>query len=99
MSAFFDLISNNKLISSLTAAAILGLIAWIWRWRKDRRDVNAIYDFLGTSKSQTEFTFRSTEAIASHTGIDEGRVALLCAHHRKRIQRNEKEKQSWRLVE
>lgn len=61
------------------------------------RTLRAIYQFLLTSKAGTAFTFRSTEAISSHTKISEERVADLCSNHPK-IRRNEKEKQSWTLV-
>jgi len=96
MSAMIDLISNNALISSLVAAAILGLIAWAWKARRDYSDKQAIYSFLLASKTEGKFTFRSTEAIASHTHLSEERVAALCAQD-PRIRRNEKEKQSWTL--
>lgn len=97
MNAFLEIVSNNALVSALVAAAVLGAIAWIWKWWHDRRDSEAIYNFLFASKDETNFTFRSTEAIASHTKLSEDRVVALCARHPK-IRRNEKEKQSWALV-
>jgi hypothetical protein len=96
MSTIINFISNNALISSLIAAAIIGAVTWIWKLERDRKDSNAIYQFLLDSKSSGGFIFRSTHAIASHTKLTEERVAMLCARHPK-IHRNEKEKQSWRL--
>jgi hypothetical protein len=61
-------------------------------------DSGKISVFLRKSKRDGKYTFRSTEAISSNTVIEETKVAKLCARD-KRFKRNEKEKQSWRLVE
>lgn len=91
-------ISNNPLVAALAAAAIIGLFGWAWRAWHNRKDSKAIYDFLVTSKSGTSYSFRSTEAISSHTKIPEERAAMLCSRH-PNIRRNEMEKQSWALVD
>ena len=93
-----DFISNNALVSALVAAAIIASATGAWKWWHDRKDSEAIYKYLLSSKSATDWKFRSTEAISSHTKIPENRVAKLCSKHPK-IRRNEKEKQSWTLVE
>jgi hypothetical protein len=94
----FTFITTNSLASTIVGAAILGGIAWAVRAHRNRKDSEAIYRFLLSSKTATDFTFRSTEAIASHTRLSEERVAVLCARH-PNIRRNSKEKQSWLLVE
>lgn len=93
-----DFVSNNALGSAITATAVFALIGGIWKWRRDRKDSEIIYNFLLDSRSTTGYTFRSTEAISSHTKIAENRVAKLCSKHPK-IRRNEKEKQSWTLLD
>ncbi|GHH61593.1 hypothetical protein [[Pseudomonas] boreopolis] len=98
MNKLLNFISSNALASSLTAAAILGGLAWVAKAKEDRRDSQKIYKFLLDSKENTGFTFRTTEAISSHTGLSESRVALLCADH-PNIRRNEKQLQSWTLAE
>ena len=98
MTTVLNFISNNALVSSLAVAAILGVVAWAYKSHKDRRDSESIYKFLLASKSGTEFTYRSTAAIASHTRLSENRVADLCSSHPK-IRRNEKQLQSWTLTE
>lgn len=90
-------ISNNNLASALAVAVILAIVGGAWKWTVDSRDSKKIYDFLFESKSNTDFSFRSTEAISSHTNISESRVANLCSRHPKII-RNQKEKQSWRII-
>jgi len=98
MEKFLQLVANNALISSLIAAAILGLAGWGGKAWRDKRDGDKILGFLRSSKNTTGYGFRSTEAIAANTNIPESRVATICSHHRD-IRRNEKEKQSWTLVE
>lgn len=97
MSAMLEFISNNPLVSTLIAAAVVGIVGGGWKRWHDRNDSQTIYNFLLSSKTGTDFIFRSTEAISSHTKIPEKRVADLCTRHPK-IRRNEKEKQSWTLV-
>lgn len=61
------------------------------------RDSGAIHEFLLQSKKEGRFEFRSTEAIASHTKLTQGRVEELCASH-PNIKRNEKDRQTWHLT-
>ncbi|WP_218081240.1 hypothetical protein [Anthocerotibacter panamensis] len=98
MNRLMDFISNNALASTLAGAAIVGGIGWLVKAHRDRRDSAIIYEFLASSNSGTGWTFRSTEAIASHTNLSESRVASLCSSHPK-IRRNEKQLQSWTLTE
>lgn len=95
---FVDFISNNALASTLAGAAILGVLGWAAKAYRDGRDSATIYNFLASSQLGTDWDFRSTEAIASHTNLSESRVASLCAVHPK-IRRNEKQLQSWALAE
>jgi prenyltransferase beta subunit len=89
---------NSNLASALVAAVVLAVAGAVWKWWRDRRDRKKIYEFMIGSRSSTGFAFRTTQAISSHTRIPEKRVAELCGKHPK-IRRNEKEKQSWTLVE
>jgi len=98
MNVFFEFVTNNALISTLVAAVIVAVVVRFSNASRDHKDSEAIYNFLAASKAQSNFAFRSTEAIASHTKIHEERVAILCARHPK-IRRNEKERQSWTLTQ
>jgi hypothetical protein len=69
MNEAFQSISNNNLTSALVAAAILAIVGGVWKWTRDRRDSKKIFDFMRKSKAETNFTFRSTGAISSHTKI------------------------------
>jgi hypothetical protein len=98
MKAVLDFISNNNLASALIAALVAAAAGGVWKWWHDCRDSKKIYDVMANSRSSTGFTFRSTQAISSGIKIPETRVEKLCSKHPK-IRRNEKEKQSWTLVE
>jgi hypothetical protein len=96
MSEIWKFISQNALVSTIAGAAVLGIVGWLWKIYRDRRDSRTIYDFLLMSASKTDWGFRTTHAISSATKISEERVAELCSKH-SRIRRNEQELQSWRL--
>ena len=91
------IITDNPLASAIVAGIILAGIFWLIKEVKDKKDSQAIYQFLLGSKEKTEYTFRSTAAISSATRIPESRVADLCSRNKK-IKRNELEKQSWKIV-
>ena len=93
-----DFVSNNQLISSVFGTALVGLIAWLWKINVDRMGRNRIYEYLLKSSSSSDWTFRSTHAIAAATKLTEERVEVLCIQHPK-IKRNEMEKQTWRLAD
>lgn len=96
--AFFEFISNNQLVAGLVVFALSAIFVWIVKCWQDYRDSKKLYEFLRQSRSNTTFTFRSTESISATTKIPEARVAELCSRHPK-IKRNEKKKQSWQLTE
>lgn len=98
MNQLIDLTTNNALLSGLILATIVGITHWLWRSHQDRRDSDAILNFLTASQAETPHTFRSTETISSKTKLTQSRVEALCIKHKK-IQRNSKEKQSWKLIE
>jgi hypothetical protein len=97
MSAFADLIGSKEFLAALAVLAVGGVFTAAIKWYRDNRDGKKIYTFLLQSKTGTEWTFRSTQAISSHTKISESRVEAICSKHPK-IKRNEKEKQSWKLT-
>lgn len=98
MNEYLQFIIDNSLASALGAAAICAVLGGVWRLIFDLRDSKKILDFMRRSKAETDFNFRSTEAISSHVKLSEVRVADLCSKHPK-IKRNEKEKQSWQIVD
>ena len=76
---------------------IAGALVWLFKWFQDKRDRDKIYKFLRRSAKERGWVFRTTHAISSGTKIPENRVSKLC-NRDKRIKRNEKEKESWRLI-
>lgn len=98
MNEALALISSNSLVSALVAAAVLAIFGGCLKWYRDYTDSNKILDFMRKSKSETKYTFRSSEAISSYTKLTQSRVEDLCSKH-PMIMRNENQKQSWRMVE
>ncbi len=98
ISSFDSLGANAKEIAAgvAIAVAIAGLFLWLIQWVKDRRDTDKIYKFLLRSSKERGWAFRTTRAISSATNIPTERVSGLCGRD-KRIRRNEKEKESWRI--
>lgn len=93
--------TNNiaiAIIAAVVSAAILWAIGRFFIWLRDEHDSKKIYEFLRRSAIDTRYQFRSTHAISSGTKIPEIRVSGLCSKHKK-ICRNGKEKQSWRLAD
>ena len=92
----WKLLTENALVSSIVAAAVIAGAAWAWQAFRNSRDSRAICKFLADSGTKGVWTFRTTHAISAETKIAEERVAALCSRHPK-IRRNEKELQSWRI--
>jgi hypothetical protein len=91
--------SNIKELAAGVAIVVFvaGTVAWLFKWFQDKRDREKIYKFLRRSVKEKGWAFRTTHAISSSTKIPEHRVSKLCRRD-KRIKRNEKEKESWRLI-
>ena len=100
ISGFVDFVGNNfKEIGAGVAiiVAIAGALVWLFKWFQDKRDSDKIYKFLRRSAKERGWAFRTTHAISSATKIPKNRVSELCSRD-KRIKRNDKEKESWRLI-
>ncbi len=91
--------NNIKEIASAVAiiVAIAGALVWLFKWYRDKRDSDKVYKFLRRSEKERGWAFRTTHAISSATKIPKNRVSELCSRD-KRIKRNEKEKESWRII-
>ena len=100
INGFVDFFGNNlQEIAAGVAITVVsaGIVLWLIQWFKDRRDTDKIARFLLRSSKERGWAFRTTRAISAATKIPAERVSKLCGRD-KRIRRNEKEKESWRLV-
>ena len=84
----------SAVVAAVAAAALIAAARLAWRAVTDARDGGKIVRFLARSQER----FRTTHAIASNVRLSEGRVEALCFKH-PRIRRNERELQSWTLVD
>ncbi len=83
----------NGIVQSVLAAIIFAALVWGFKKMHFWLDERKICAFIKNSKA----TFRSTEAIVSHTNMEVSRVQLVCSRS-KRIRRNTREKESWCLA-
>ncbi len=100
ISGFVDFVSNNftEIATGVVIiVAIAGALVWLFKWLRDKRDSDKICKFLRRSSKERGWAFRTTHAISSATKLPENRVSELCRRD-KRIKRNDKEKESWRLI-
>ncbi len=100
INGFVGFLGNNFKETAAGVAiivAIAGALVWVFKWFQDKRDRDKIYKFLRRSAKERGWAFRTTQSISSATKIPGNRVSKLC-NRDKRIKRNEKEKESWRLI-
>ena len=97
MTSVINYIMDNPYWSAMLAGLTLIMIDGIVIFISNFRDKRKIYKYLLNSKKETEYKFRTTEAISSDTNISRYRVEKLCSSHPK-IKRNEKDKESWQLI-
>jgi hypothetical protein len=79
---------------AVVVAVVLGTKSIVHRVLTFKMDESAIVNFMAESSGEDEF--HSSEAISNATGMRPGRVRLVCTKSRL-IQRNPKERQSWRV--
>lgn len=86
-----DLI-NNGIVQGVAVVLIVAFFAWGVRLIKFRLDEKKIVDDIANS----EFNLRSTEALASATGLSTARVEAVCAksYH---IKADEQTRETWQL--
>ena len=89
---------NPNIVQGVLATLVASLIIWMLAGIKAKYDQNKIISFLKKSKKETNHTFRTTHAIASETNLSKERVGKLGSKSKK-IKRNQKEKESWKLAE
>lgn len=89
---------RDEIIIGVVSGLAVAILMWVVKVIRDAKHTQSILKFLRNSKESTEFSFRSNYAIASATNLSEDRVRKLCSKSKK-IKRNEKEKESWKLIE
>ncbi len=100
ISSFVDFVGNNFKETAAGAAIIVSIaggLVGLFKWFPDKRDSDKIYKFLRRSAKERGWAYRTTHAISSATKIPGNRISVLC-NRDKRIKRNDKERESWRLI-
>jgi len=77
-------------------AVVIGVHVWLYRWMKFKVDEGVVLKFLRDSNKGKIQEFCSSDEISAHTDIAITRISVVCSKSKK-IRRNAKEKESWRL--
>lgn len=85
-----------QVVGAIAAAIVLGIASGFWQRWQYHLDSRKIVDFLKNSRTAGQYTFRSTQAIASATNLTDRRVEQVCSAHPE-IVRNGAELQTWKL--
>lgn len=88
----------KQIIIGVIISLVVSLCLCFIRFLRNVKDTKKIINYLKNSKEKTGYSFRSNHAIASDTHLTEERVRTLCSRSKK-VKRNEKEKESWKLNE
>ncbi len=75
----------------------LSCVSWFCGFLRDKKVENKIIEFLEKSQKEYGYEYRTTHAISSEINISEEKIRNLC-NKSKRIKRNQKEKETWRLI-
>jgi hypothetical protein len=84
-------------IVGIIVSLIVAFIIWTIQKFREKRAEEKIISFMNESAKITSWKFRSTPAISSHTNISSEKIEKICSKSKK-IKRNEKEKESWKLT-
>jgi hypothetical protein len=87
-----------EVVGGTVVVVLLALATGIWRSGRNAIDRQKIIEFLKRMRLERGFDFVSTHAIASDTKLSPSRIERLCQTH-SGIRRNQKDRESWTLVD
>ena len=90
--------TTNNFFLNLIAGLFSVFILWLIRFTKKKIDEIKTVNFLKKSSGSTSYKFRSTHFLASHLNMTENKIRQICNSSRK-ISRNSKKKETWKLKE
>lgn len=92
----WDLLSKNSFIGALVSGLLILLVGWIINFVVKRHRAKRVYKILQKGLFEKNKSFLPTSYLASKSGYTQSQVESLCSHHKK-IVRNEKELETWRI--
>jgi len=94
--SIWSLLKENSFIGALASGILLILIGWVISVVRKKIRANNLYRHFENQLLERDKKYLSTHLLSSVTGYTENEVEILCSSHKK-ITRNEREKQSWRI--
>ena len=92
----WDLLSKNSFVGALVSGLLILLVGWLTNLAVKKYRANRVYNILQKGLSEKSKSFLPTAYLASKSGYTQSQVESLCSHHKKII-RNEKELETWRI--
>lgn len=92
----WDLLSKNSFLGALVSGLLILLVGWLIKLAVTKHRSNRVYNILKSGLSGKKKSYLPTAFLSSKTGYTQSQIELLCSHHKK-IVRNEKELESWRV--
>ena len=92
----WDILSKNSFIGALVSGLLIILFGWLINLAIKKYRANRIYNILQCGLAEKEKVFLPTAYLSSRSGYTQSQVESLCSYHKKII-RNEKKLESWRI--
>lgn len=96
LTSFWELLSKNSFMGAFVSALAIILIGWLGNLLVKDYRANLVYEILKTGLKEKKKTFLPATYLAAKAGYTKSQIETLCTYHKK-IDRNEKELESWRL--
>ena len=92
----WDLLGTNSFVGALVSGLLILLVAWLINCGVKKHRANRVYEILKSGLSEKKKSYLPTAYLASRSGYTQSQIESLCSHHKK-IKRNQKELESWRV--
>lgn len=92
----WELLSNNSFVGALASGLAILFIGWLVSLIVKKYRAGKVYGILKKGLKEKNKTFLPSAYLSAKSGYTQAQIESLCGHHKK-IDRNEKQLESWRL--
>jgi hypothetical protein len=89
-------LSENSFVGALVSGLLIIFLVWLFKFFYKKYRANQVYKILENSLKEKNKNFLPTAYLAAKSDYTQADIESLCSHHKK-ICRNEKELESWRI--
>lgn len=94
----WKLLSENSFLGALVSGIAIIVIVAIFKFFLNKYKASQVFDVLKSGLDDKNRTFLPTSYLAAKTNYTQAKVEQLCSSHSK-IKRNEKELESWKIID